>query len=201
MRASALSDDPYALDELSRTIPARGRVACPKVDLVIYRGKAIAYAQAARVFVDFKPRLQVMESAIVTAAEQTYGRAPKRLIHLGTYNCRRIAAYPTWLSEHGLGNAIDIAGFDFGALKRGESLPDGVPKSLRRPFSVRVERNWKPGRSKAQQLHAIFLRRVIRILLDKRPFRVLLGPGYPGHHNHFHFDCAPFRMVEGFDDL
>jgi hypothetical protein len=29
---------------------------------------------------------------------------------------------------------------------------------------------------------------------------VLLGPGYPGHYNHFHFDMASFRMVQIFDE-
>jgi BirA family biotin operon repressor/biotin-[acetyl-CoA-carboxylase] ligase len=31
-------------------------------------------------------------------------------------------------------------------------------------------------------------------------FRVLLGPGYPGHDTHFHFDMAPWRMVQIFED-
>jgi hypothetical protein len=201
-RADALAGDRYSLDDVSRTIVARGRVVCPKIELVTYRGQALPYAQRALIYVDFQARLQAMEAIIVAAAKKTYGRSPKRLLHLGTYNCRRIAAYPTWLSEHGLGNAIDVAGVDFGALERGETLPDGVPRQLRGAFSVRVERHWRRKPSPASQLHATFLRRIIRALLARRDvFRVLLGPGYPGHHNHFHFDCAPFRMVEGFEDL
>ena len=201
-RAEAVSGDPYPLDDLSRTIPARGRVACPKVELLRYRGDTVPYAQAALIYTEFKPRLQAMERIIAAAGKATYGRAPKRLVHLGTYNCRRIAAYPTWLSEHGLGNAIDVSGFDFGSYKQSEPLPESLPPSLRRPFSVRIKRHWKPGHSAEQKLHASFLRKIIRELLSRpRVFRVLLGPGYPGHHDHFHFDCAPFRMVEGFDGL
>jgi hypothetical protein len=198
--AHAAPVDHYPLDDLSRTIPARGAVRCPKVELVLYRGSHLRYRQPARVYVHFKPRLQAMERIMVQAAIKTYGRAPRRLVHLGTYNCRRIAAYPTWLSEHGLGNAIDVAGFDFGPIKRGDEVPTDLPPSLKRAFSVRIKRHWKAGRSAQSKRHAAFLRRVIDGLLPRRDiFRVLLGPGYPGHHDHFHFDCAPFRMVEGFD--
>jgi hypothetical protein len=27
-------------------------------------------------------------------------------------------------------------------------------------------------------------------------FRVLLGPAFPGHKTHFHFDVAPWRLVD-----
>jgi hypothetical protein len=39
-----------------------------------------------------------------------------------------------------------------------------------------------------------------RLIGRKDVFRVLLGPGYPGHQNHFHFDMAPFTMVQIFED-
>ena len=29
---------------------------------------------------------------------------------------------------------------------------------------------------------------------------VLLGPGDPGHNNHFHFDVSTFRLVQIFED-
>ena len=31
-------------------------------------------------------------------------------------------------------------------------------------------------------------------------FNVILGPSYPGHQTHFHFDQAPYRLVDVFGD-
>ena len=45
--------------------------------------------------------------------------------------------------------------------------------------------------------HARFLDELARALVaDKTIFRVMLGPGYPGHKDHFHFDMAPYRLVK-----
>ena len=130
----------------------------------------------------------------------TYGRAPSHLIHMGTFNCRRIKAYPSWLSEHALGNAIDLEGFDFPGLKKGQDLPEGVPRVFRGPFAVRVSPHWK-RRKGLTAVHARFLRALAKAVISRKNiFRVALGPHYPGHHNHFHFDCAPWRIVDGFED-
>ncbi len=124
-----------------------------------------------------------------------YGRAPRKIRHLGTYNCRRIGRYPDLVSEHGVGNGIDIAGFEFGPLARDAALPDGLPKALRRGFSVSVLKDWDPDPA-AQAHKARFLRALTDALVARDDiFRVLLGPAYPGHKNHFHFDCAPYRLV------
>ncbi len=188
----------YGLDKLSRKVAPRGRVQCPTVKLEIYRGKHIRYRTAAKIYVGFRERLERFEKVAHDLAVEIYGRAPQRLVHMGTYNCRRISAYPDWISEHGLGNAIDLEGFNFAALPRKEKLPAGLPKALRHAFHVRVLNHYKAKRGVAK-IHARFLRELARRLIARKDiFRVLLGPGYPGHHNHFHFDCAPFRMVEGF---
>jgi hypothetical protein len=194
-------EDGYGLDELSRRIPARGPVQCPDVDLSTYRGEHLRYAQAARIYVGFEPRLKLFEKLANEVAIEIYGRKPRRLQHLGTFNCRRISAYPGWVSEHGLGNAIDVEGFDFGALPKDVESPDGLPKQLRHPFAVRVQSHWKVKHPLLAS-HARFLRTLAkRAIADTSIFRVLLGPGYPGHHNHFHFDCAPYRLVDGFEDI
>lgn len=192
-------EEEYGLDDISRRVPRRGPLKCPEVELVIYRGKHLRYAQQAKVYVGFSKRLAKMEKVARSAAIEVYGRAPRRLVHMGTYSCRRIKAYPTWLSEHGLGNAIDLEGFNFGALKRGDELPAGVPRALRGPFAVRLLRHWKAKRGPAK-LHAQFLRLFAKRLIARKDiFRVLLGPAYPGHRNHFHLDCAPWRIVDVFD--
>jgi hypothetical protein len=197
---AADGEDHYPLDDISRRIPRRGPLKCPDVELVNYRGKHIRYTGLARVFVGFPERLALMEQVACAVAVEIYGRPPSRLQHMGTYVCRRIAAYPTWLSEHALGNAIDLEGFNFAQAKRDQPLPEGVPKALGGPFSIRLARHWKSSRGYGA-VHARFLRSFARRLIARKDiFRVLLGPHYPGHHNHFHLDVAPWRIVDGFED-
>jgi len=127
-------------------------------------------------------------------AIEVYGRAPVKIRHMGTYNCRRIRLYPTYVSEHGMGNAIDIAEFQF-ARARGEERTT-APRGTKRGFSVSVLKHWNKRRG-VSAVHARFLRRLTdRLVARKDIFRVLLGPSYPGHKNHFHFDCSPWRIVE-----
>lgn len=189
----------YALDAVSRQVPARGQLRCPKVDIVDYRGDVIRYSAPGRFFSGFRERLEKFERIARDVGVEVYGRPPSRVVHLGGYSCRRIAAYPEWISEHALGNAIDVIGFDFGPLPKGASLPDGVPGAFKGGFEVRVLGHWK-ARTGHAALHARFLRTLAQRLIARDDiFRVLLGPGYPGHDNHFHFDNAPFRMVEIYD--
>ena len=196
---SAVADE-YPLDTVGRVVPPKGKLRCPEVELVRYRGDTIRYHRPVKVFVGFRDRLRLFEQVVREAAVEVYGRAPRRIKHLGTYNCRRIRAYPFLMSEHALGNGIDIAGFHFGPARRGDEAAKRLPRSLRRSFKVRVLKHWD-GRGRAGRLHARFLRELAR-RLAARPdiFRVMLGPGYPGHKNHFHFDCSPWRLVDGFDD-
>jgi len=192
--------EPYPLDDVSRMTPPRGKVKCPKLDLVKHKGESVQYHKPVKVHPAFQERLKRFEKVVYDTAIEVYGRAPSKIRHMGTYNCRRIRAYPDYLSEHALGNGIDVAGFDFSRLPRGESLPDGLPSSLKRSFRVRVEKHWDSN-TRSGKVHARFLRLLSKRLIARDDiFRVLLGPGFPGHHNHFHFDCAPYDMVEGFEE-
>jgi len=192
--------DEYELDTAPRTVPTRGRFRCPEVNLVRYRGDAIRYSSGLRVHRAFKERLQLFEKLVREVAIEVYGRAPRRIVHLGSYNCRRIRRYPEMLSEHGLGNAIDIEGFDFGRARKGESLPAGTPSRLRRSFEVRLLDHWN-GKGKTSKVHRKFLRLLSQRLIERQEiFRVLLGPAWPGHDNHFHFDCSNYRLVSIFED-
>ncbi len=198
--AAADPNDSYALDSIVREIPRGEPFACPKVDLVEYRGKTIKYSSLALVFKDFQPRLERFEEVVSDVATEVYGRPPTRVVHLGAYVCRRMTAYPTWLSEHSLGNALDVSGFNFGALPKDASLPEGLPKDFKNGFEVRVDKHWGKKQGHAA-IHARFLRTLAeRLIVRKDVFRVLLGPGYPAHSNHFHFDMSPYRMVEIYDE-
>ena len=102
----------------------------------------------------------------------------RAIVQLGTYNCRRMAAYPDLVSEHSFANAIDIAAFVLANGRR-----------------VEVERDWvradQPARSPAAQ----FLRRLTRRLYDEQVFTVVLTPSYDKHHkNHLHLDGADYSV-------
>lgn len=185
----------YPLDDTPRTVPARGRFRCPEVKLMRYRGDVIRYHKPVLVHVAFAERLRRFEEVVAETAREVYGRAPIRIRHLGTYNCRRIRGWPTFLSEHALGNGIDVEGFDF-APARSRAQRAAAPPSLRGAFQVRVARHWNATGGIAAH-HARFLRLLTERLVGREDiFRVLLGPAYPGHQNHFHFDVSPWRIVE-----
>lgn len=190
----------YPLDSLSRQLPPGTPFGCPEVELVDYRGDAIRFRPHARVIPEFKERLEKLSTVVAAVATEIYGRPPLTLVDLGTFACRRMEGHPRWLSEHGLGNAIDVAGFDFGPLPKGATLPAGLDRAFKNGFEVRVLTHWKSKTGHAA-VHARFLKTLARRLIARNDiFRVLLGPGYPAHANHFHFDMAPFRLVQIFED-
>lgn len=198
--ADSAEEAPYALDSISRSLPAGVPFGCPSVELVDYRGGAVRFSPSTRVFKGFRDRLAAFERVASEVGVEVYGRAPARIVHLGTFTCRRISAHPRLLSEHGLGNAVDVAGFDFGALPKNAILPAGLDRVFKNGFEVRVQKHWRASTGHAA-VHARFLKTLARRLIAREDvFRVLLGPGYPGHQTHFHFDMAPYRMVQIFDE-
>ena len=182
----------YPLDDVSRTTSIRGRVKCPDVGLVRYRGNKIRYQSALSVNPHLTAKLDALEQLVEELALKHYGRAPRRIEHLGSFNCRRIRGWPNYLSEHGLANAVDISAFRF-ARARG-ARARALPRHLRRGFRISVLRHWNAqGR---QSVHACFLRELASEVMRRRLFRGVFGPGYPGHANHFHFDMSPWQMHE-----
>lgn len=190
---SAQALAPYALDDLPRTVAARGKLACPDVPMTRTRGTHVSYGRSLTVASAFLPRLMLIEEAIVVAAKRVYGRAPRSVESLGTLNCRRMRLYPTYVSEHGVGNAIDIAAFSFAPARGAERA--AAPPLARGAFTVDLEKHWQGG-SGLRALHQQFLQELVLEILRRDAVRVLLGPAYPGHKNHFHFDMSPFRLVE-----
>jgi hypothetical protein len=188
-----------ALERQPRVLAEGAPLPCERTtpELVRYGGEHLRYQKPLQVHPQFRARLPAFEQLVRELAERHYGRAPKRIVHLGAYSCRRMRRYPTWVSEHALGNAIDIAGFDFAPLPRKLAVPAGLPRALRGAFEVRLERHWTA--TGAGTPHAKFLRELAQALIDRPDlFSVVLGPAWPGHHNHFHLDRAPYRVVEVF---
>jgi hypothetical protein len=186
----------YPLDAIARVLEPGESLPCRTgaLELVSYRGDRLRYQKAALIHPAFRGQLESFESIVAELALKHYGRVPRAIVHLGTYNCRVMRRYPSWVSEHALGNAIDIAGFDFGPAAR-DAAPSGLPRPLRRAFRVRIERHWSA--SGLESAHAAFLHELAEALADRPDvFHVVLGPGYPGHHNHLHLDHAPYRVVD-----
>ncbi len=192
----------YPLDDFGRTVPVKGKMQCPDVPRQDYRGVTLHWSSPLSVHAAFATRLARFEALLAELATRFYGRPPSKIRHLGSFNCRRIARYPDLLSEHGLANAIDVSGFDFPALDRPAAKTSTLPKPLRRAFRVTVLGDWNaaatdaPANSSAAAIHAAFLRALTDALTARADiFRVLLGPAYPGHKDHFHFDMAPYRLI------
>ena len=167
-------------------VPLENRILCqvPK-GLILSRGaSAVQYQPPARINCGFALRLARFEKVLQEEALKAFGKRAARIEQLGTYNCRRMAAYPDMVSEHSFANAIDIARI---VMTGGRTV-------------VVVERDWvaRDAASDSQlKPAALFLRRLTRRLFDEQIFSVVLTPSYDRHHrNHLHLDGAPY-IVDG----
>lgn len=113
-----------------------------------------------------------VRNAVAPAAHQILGSNLVKVESYGTYACRGVIGRGSIgaqkLSEHGLANAVDVAGFD---------LADGR--------KVMIETGWNSSdpqvREFLQVIHASACRR----------FQTVLSPDYnAAHHNHLHLDMG-----------
>jgi hypothetical protein len=111
-------------------------------------------------------------------AEKHLGTRIKRVLQLGTYNCRKMARFTNMVSEHSYGNAIDIAGFE---------LISGQKITILKHFGATSEEpTTKEGR---------FLRALAHRLYDENVFSVVLTPFFDAlHKDHLHLDQARYRL-------
>lgn len=100
------------------------------------------------------------------AAQAWFGEQIVEVRQLSSYSCRRIAGSGS-VSEHGFGNALDVAGFTFASGR-----------------VITVKHGWQGSpdeRGFLRQVHAG----------GCEIFTTVLGPGYnAAHADHFHFDLA-----------
>ncbi len=121
--------------------------------------------------------LSRFETVVQQEAQRHLGRRVKKIRHMGTYNCREMAAYPGWVSEHAYANAIDIRSF---TLVGGRELP--VLGNYGAPG--------EPGTAAER-----FMQAVARRTYDEDIFSVVLTPAFDRlHRNHFHLDMARYRV-------
>jgi extensin-like protein len=194
---NSLRGDAYALDPIERIVDTGARIECNSSGLVNHRGELVPYQGAARVDRAFRERLVRFEQVLIEVANEVYGRAPARVRHLGAYVCRSTRNRSYRMSEHALGNAIDVAGFDFVRARKQEPLAVGLPRELRGPFQIRVARHWNArADSPVAAVHSRFLHELAARLSERSDiFRGMIGPSRSDHSDHFHFDMSPWRYV------
>lgn len=194
---NAARGDPYVMDDYDRTVTPDETVVCPELPLATFDGDAVRFSPAVQVVPPFAERLRRFESMVVTVSQRFYGRAPVRIVNAGGYLCRPVRHRPTRLSEHALGNAIDVVGFHFGPLPTSASASAEIrelPPSLRAAFSISIESAWNEA-GDTPAIHRDFLEALTFALQEEDVFRTMLGPGHPTHRTHFHFDMAPQSYV------
>lgn len=133
---------------------------------------AIAWSRPAEMACLLAARLDSFEREAVQPAARRYFGQPVVLIHhYGAFACRGENGGDRRLSQHALGNAIDIGGFELG---------DGT--------RIDVESDWR-----ARGPRRDFLRDVAKRACAY--FNVVLTPASDARHrNHFHFDVGPYRL-------
>lgn len=160
----------------------RGGIHCGAEQIVRYRQgpEAIRWGGSPKVTCPVALGMAKLETIVQQEAERHLGRKVRRIQHMGTYNCREMANYPGWVSEHSYANAIDIKHFE---LANGKTIPvlGTYPKNGATPKTA----------------GARFLKAVARRLYDERVFSVVLTPSFDSaHRNHFHLDMARY-LVDG----
>jgi hypothetical protein len=164
---------------------------CDPTQLKVHRGTHVKMLPVT-LHPAFVARIERFERIAQELGQDLYGRAPRSIRHLGGYACRPSRLRPQRISEHALGNAIDVAAFDFPALPDPSRAPQGLPRALWGPFRTSVQQHWTSRGGVVADLHQKFLQRLTEELAERDVFRVLLGPSHPGHHDHFHFDMSPW---------
>ncbi len=159
------------------------RITCGAPQVVTYlRGPAgITYGSAPLLSCKMALAVSQFEKILQEEARRSFGVRVARIEHLGTYNCREMAAYPGWVSEHAYANAIDLATF---------TLEDGRKVDIARDFDASVEApDQRPARAAAA-----FLRAASHRAYDEDVFSHVLTPYFDAlHRNHFHLDLARYR--------
>ena len=154
-------DSPDASDSRCRVDTA---VRVSRLEAALSRPATMSCAMASRLD-------EFEREAVQPLARSELDRRVVRIDHLGSFACRANTSRPSRLSQHALGQAIDIAGF---------RLADGS--------RVSVEHDWSDTSGKGVFLHRLAAKAC-------RYFSVVLTPdSNADHYNHLHFDIGPDRF-------
>jgi hypothetical protein len=157
----------------------KSKMVCGAPQVVTYlRGPGnIAYSSPPLLTCTMALALASFENILQEEARRLFNSPVVRIDHLGTYNCREMAAYKGWVSEHSYANAIDLERF---------VLKDGRSVEVLRDFDASNDTPKRPA--------GVFLRNVSRRANDEDVFSHVLTPFFDAlHKNHFHLDLARYR--------
>jgi len=157
----------------------KSKLTCGAPQVVTYlRGPGgITYSAPPLLSCAMAAALATFERILQEEAEAIFQSKVARIDHLGSYNCREMAAYRGWVSEHAYANAIDVARF---------TLKNGRVIDILRDFDRRPD--------EPQQAAGRFLRVISRRANDEDVFSHVLTPFYDAlHKDHFHLDLARDR--------
>ncbi len=163
----------------SLPVHAEHKLVCGAPQVVVYLGGPghIAYEPAPLLTCPMALALASFERIVQEEAARDFRVPVVRIAQLGTYNCREMAAYPGWVSEHAYANAIDVARF-----------------TLRSGVTVDVQRDFDLGEAPPARRGGAFLRAVSQRAFDENVFSHVLTPFFDAHHkDHFHLDLARYR--------
>ncbi|UJR86059.1 extensin family protein [Sandaracinus amylolyticus] len=169
-------EEPYVLDDLPRD-GAQLAEGCPEVPLVDHAGDPVPWRPALRVHPAVVPAVRALERAILETALVTYHRAPIRLLSASSHRCRAMRGNPTRISEHALGNAVDVRGI---VLEEGEEIT--------------IRDHWSATGDDA--IHARFWHALVQRMIDEQSFRGIVGPPRADHLDHLHFDHGRSRFTD-----
>ncbi len=113
------------------------------------------------------------ERIIQIEARAHLGQDVVKISHVGTYNCREMALYTDFVSEHSYANGIDISTFE---------LADGT--------ELKVGKHYFDEDAGGQ-----FLRALAKRIYTEGVFSVVMTPNADSlHKHHLHVDMAHYRF-------
>jgi hypothetical protein len=157
----------------------KNKFECGAPQVVTYKGSPAKITWSPSVLVTCTMALAIarLETIVSEEAQRIYGKKVVKIVHVGTYSCREMAAYKGWVSEHSYANAIDLSEFFLEDGKRISVLDHFAPK-LATPKTKESE----------------FLRAIAKRMFEEETFSTVLTPFFDAlHANHFHIDLARFR--------
>jgi hypothetical protein len=132
----------------------------------------ITYAGPLMIDCSLALALPAVEKVIQEEAVKHLGEPITRITTLGSYSCRSVRGWRERISQHALGNAMDMAAF---------STKGGAKASVMRDYEVGVE---APSTPRGRFLRAIYGR-----LWSEGGVTRVLGPEWDAaHRDHFHLD-------------
>ncbi|MDQ3037268.1 MAG: extensin family protein, partial [Myxococcota bacterium] len=149
---------------------------CPEVPLIDRAGEPVPWRPPLRIHAAFEDAVRALERAVVETSIETYGMAPTRILSASSHRCTTVRTRPERISEHALGNAIDLRGIVLGESEE-----------------ITVREHWRATGEDA--IHARFWRALVQRVIERAIFRGVIGPPTDDHLDHLHFDLGPSSYV------